>query len=577
MYCKRFAPFLPALLLCGEYRASAQTAVERNLPPAPSSKPALVEPDAVPALQDATPLGADLRAIVLLGDADRPLVTADVSNGIALGKVAMLDTARVRHALGRFIGQPLSRRVIAEIEAEIARQARLAGRPFVSLSTPEQEVTGGVLQIRVTEFRLGSMKVTGVPAAEAERISRALRVRPGEPIDSRALAEDLAWLNRLPVRETSARFAPADGAGRTDMTVVVQEPQPFRLYAGSSNTGSQSTGLARVFVGAVADIGVLPGAYLSYQLTGSRDLLLNDGRLFPRRLPRYVAQGVRAAIPTYPLQALEFTFSDALTNQRPNALFTVRQRTTEATLVYRSALSAVGLPAGLGDFLVGIEGKRQHRTVMFGQLKAVDVSADLLQYIVGWSRDWFGNGERGSASFGIHVSPGGSSERLAALTNGRSRNARYSYVTFDLSHVQRLPGGMSLSQAVLLQYSRSALPLSTQIGLGGDGLARGYTVDDGAFDNGFVVRNELNLPGTSVIRRGGTYGDVLVPRVFLDVAHGLDRVTGRTLTPISVGAGGSYNAGRFFTLGMDAGWALTNGQQSRAGTPRVLVRAAISF
>ncbi|MDQ1231597.1 hemolysin activation/secretion protein [Sphingomonas sp. SORGH_AS 879] len=578
MHCKRFARWLPALLICGGQQALAQTAVERNLPPAPAApNPGLVVPDAVPAQQDDTPLGATLRAIVLLGDGERPVEAAGVADGVDAGRVAILNNDGARRVLRRFLGQPLTRRRIAEIEAEIARLARATGRPFISLSTPEQEITGGVLQIRVTEFRLGSLKVTGVSTAEAERIGRALRVAPGEPINSRALSEDLAWLNRLPVRDTSARFAPADAAGRTDLTVVVEEPRQFRLYAGSSNTGSQSTGLARLFVGAVADIRLLPGAYISYQLTGSRDLLIDEGRFFAPKRPRYVAQGARVAIPTFARENVELTFSDSLTNQHPNALFTVRQRTTELTLAYRSALSNAGLPAGFGDMLFGIELKRQHRTVLFGPLTALDVSADIRQYMVGWSRDWFGNGEQGSANIAVHVSPGGSAAELAAITNGRTRNSRFGYVTFDLRHVQRLTRDLSLTQSATLQYAKSALPLSTQIGLGGDGLARGYTTDDGAFDTGFVLRNDLNLPVTSLFAKGGPNGDVLAPRVFFDLAYGLDRITHQSSTLVSAGLGGDYRMGRAFTLGVDGGWALTNGLRSRAGSPRVQARASLSF
>lgn len=578
MHCKRVVRLLPVLLLCGGQQALAQTAVERNLPPAPAaSNPGLVVADAVPTQQDDRPLGATLRAIVLLADGEQPVDTGVVADGVTVGRVAMLDIGRVRRALRPFLGQPLTRRRIAEIEAEIARLARASGRPFISLSTPEQEITGGVLQIRVTEFRLGAVKVTGVPASEAERIGRALRVSPGAPIDSRSLSEDLAWLNRLPVRDTSGRFAPADAAGRTDLTVVVEEPRPFRIYGGSSNTGSESTGLARLFVGAVADIGVLPGAYISYQLTGSRDLLVNDGRFFAPKPPRYVAQGARVAVPTFAREALEFTFSDSLTNQHPNALFTVRQRTTEATFAYRSALSNAGLPAGFGDVLLGIEAKRQHRIVLFGPLTAVDVSADIRQIMVGWSRDWFGTGEQGSASVTFHVSPGGSAAQIAAITNGRTRSAQFGYVTFDLHHVQRLTSRLSLTQTAMLQYTGSALPLSTQIGLGGDGLARGYTTDDGAFDTGFVVRSDLNLPVASLLARGGPQGDVLAPRVFVDVAHGLDRVSRRSSTLVSAGLGADYRMGRFFSFGVDGGLALTDGLRSKAGSPRVQARASLSF
>jgi hemolysin activation/secretion protein len=131
--------------------AMAQTAVERNLPPVPYTPAApIVEPNAVPTSQDSTPLGVNLRAIVLLGAKDAPFSNTVVENGVNLTKVSVLDRKETRDVLARFIGRPLSRKLIAEIEEEIALQSRSVQRPFVSLSTPEQEVTSGVLQVELT-------------------------------------------------------------------------------------------------------------------------------------------------------------------------------------------------------------------------------------------------------------------------------------------------------------------------------------------------------------------------------------------------------------------------------------------
>ena len=82
-----------------------------------------------------------------------------------------------------YLGQPLSRKLIAEIEAAIARQYRDLDYPFVSLSTPEQEITGGVLQIRVVEFRTGKVAVKGAKSdAEAARLrSRRGAAKPATP------------------------------------------------------------------------------------------------------------------------------------------------------------------------------------------------------------------------------------------------------------------------------------------------------------------------------------------------------------------------------------------------------------
>lgn len=560
-------------------QVDAQTAVERNLPPRPqAAAPAIEVRDAVPAAEDATPFGADLKAIVIL-DGDAPALAADaVTPGVHAASLDRIGGEHLRRRLTKFLGRPLSRKLVAEIQAEIARAARGSGRPFVSLSTPAQEVTTGVLQLRVTEFRVNQIGVHGVDGREAAALRRHVRLSPGQPVDSRMLAEDLDWINRNPFLTVGAQFAPAAQTGQTDLSLAAEASRPFRLYAGWSNTGSQSTGLDRFFAGGLVKLPVLTGAYASYQLTGSRDFWMRDGHVLPGS-PRYRAQGGRIYLPIAPRQDIELTVSDALTNQVVNADFSVRQRTTEATVAYRTALSNLGLPVGSGDLLLGVEGKRQHRTVYFGEQVALDSSADIFQGLVGWAKGWLGNGRQASAAFNLHFSPGGisdrsSSARLSEITNGRIASNKYAYATLDLTGQARLPRDFALSSQLSLQYAGEAVPLAAQIGLGGDGLVRGYTPDDGSFDAGAVMRNELRVPPLTLL---GKNRDQLSPYLFVDAGYGRDRALHRSDAIASAGIGSDYRIGRHFSAGVNSAWALTDGQRTKSGDWRVQARVTVSF
>ncbi len=563
-------------------QANAQSAVERNLPPVPPASAApIVQPNAVPSSEDATPLGVALRAIVLLVPGDQPQADRQVADGVDLSRTAQLDRAAARAALSRFIGRPLSRKLIAEIETEVARQFRVVHRPFISLATPEQEITGGALQIVVTEFRAGQVGVRGAGGRAAASIRGRVRLNTGETIDSSALTEDLDWLNRNPFRDASALFAPASTAGETDLTIAVNQRPQIRSYAGWTNTGSQSTGRDRFYIGTVAALPGLTDAYASYQLTGSSDFWKGGGTVL-RNQPRYLAQGARMYVPTFARQNLEFTFSDALTNQQVNADFSVRQRTTEATLGYRSALSEVGLPAGTGEILFAIEGKRQHRQVFFGRDRVLNLSGNIWQGLVGWSKGWQGNGTQTSAALNVHASPGGISDgssaaRLAALSNGRISSDRYAYVDLDISGATRLSDNLSVTTQLSAQYSGTVLPLAAQIGLGGDGLVRGYTPDDGSFDAGVLSRTELRLAAFPVLRRTGQLRDQLSSFVFLDAGYGRDRALKTSSSLASAGIGADYSIGRHFSAGLNSAWALKDGQRTDRGDWRVQARTTVTF
>jgi len=281
-------------------------AIERNLPPPPAAvAPRIAGPSAAPVDQDATPIGPALRAIVVLGPKD-PLL-ANAADGIDLTRTRLVGE---QAAFAPFIGQPLSRRLITEIRAKVVRLYRDKGYPFVSLSTPEQEITTGVLQVRVLEFRLGTKTAPGASAKDAPYVESRVRAQPGEAIDTDDLSEDLDWLNRFPFRHTEAVFTPGAELGVTDLKLATSELQPWSIDVGYANSGTPKTGWDRYFAGAQAVLPGLHDAYAAYQITGSGDTLFNDGRLFNGAAdPQYLSQAGRLIIPTLPRQDIEAVIS----------------------------------------------------------------------------------------------------------------------------------------------------------------------------------------------------------------------------------------------------------------------------
>lgn len=560
--------------------ALAQAAIERNMPPIPpASVTALPVVPPVTASDDPTPLGVNLKAIVLLGNAD-PIVPTQNLVDVSTEKLAQLNTSDARVALQKFIGQPLSRKLISEIHAEIARQSRNVGRPFISMSTPPQEVTSGVLQVRVSEFNAGRVVVSNAKPEQAKWVSERIRVTPGQPVNSDRLAEDLDWLNRNPFSDASALFAPASAAGLTDLDVSMTSGKPYRLYGGYSNSGSKSTGMDRYYLGGLLALPFLEGAYMSYQLTGSNDFWANSDRALGAK-PRYMSQGLRAYIPTLPRQAIEFSYSDADTFQSTLTDFDVLQQTTEATLSYRSALSNFGLSSTSGDVLVGVEGKRQRQKVLFGSATALDRSADLVQLVTGWSKGIKASDRQGTVSVNLHVSPGGlgasSDEQLSAISNGRVSSGKYSYATLDLEGSQRISTNLAIASRFSAQYTGDVLPLSAQIGLGADSLVRGYDSEDGSFDAGVVWRNELRFAPIPVFWRSGQYQDVLSPFIFLDAGYGYDQFLDTHASVASIGFGATYEIGRTVSIALGFARALKDGPRTRSGEQSINTRINFSY
>ena len=98
-------------------------------------------------------------------------------------------------------------------------------------------------------------------------------------------------------------------------------------------------------------------------------------------------------------------------------------------------------------------------------------------------------------------------------------------------------------------------------------------LDDGAYDTGVVMRNELRVANFSQ-----TYGPVLVsPFGFVDAAYGKDEFTGDDITPVSVGVGVDIRLFDRATLSTTAGYALNDAIDTQSGDWRTDVRLTAAF
>jgi hemolysin activation/secretion protein len=95
--------------------AQAQV-VERNLPPEPPRRASAIKigTDDLLRSDDATPLGVNVQAIVLIG-ANAGAKPVSGVGGVDVSQVSGLDTAALREQLTPFVDRPLSRKLMAEV------------------------------------------------------------------------------------------------------------------------------------------------------------------------------------------------------------------------------------------------------------------------------------------------------------------------------------------------------------------------------------------------------------------------------------------------------------------------------
>jgi len=238
--------------------------------------------------------------------------------------------------------------------------------------------------------------------------------------------------------------------------------------------------------------------------------------------------------------------------------------------------------------VVGVEIKRQDSETLLGSAKVTDPSFNIFQITLAYAQqesDVFGHT---TGDLTVHISPGGvdaqnTSAALAVASQGQFNVANYAYVDGDLSRYTRLPplfglSGWGLANTLIGQYSAVPLPLTEQIGLGGNSLVRGYTLDDGVFDSALISRNELRAPAFPMLGRAGTgVTDQVSPYVFVDAAYGKNQRTNVSAAPVSVGLGADYQLGAHFTASLLGAWALDQVGMTRSGEARLESRVTLSF
>lgn len=569
------AALLVALALPGMAMA---TPIERNPAPTGSqTRPVRLTapPNVTPETADPTPIAGALRVIRFLGPKGGVLAPRRLGAGIHPGPLSALNDPAFVARMQPFLGRPISLRLIGRIEAAVADWYRRRGLPFVSVTTPPQEITGGVLQFRVTQFRLGHRSAAALGRMSPAEALAGVRVQPGQPIDTRQLGEDLDWLNRSPFRHVSATFRPGAGPGQTDLSLNVTETKPWRLILQADTSGARGTGRERFQLGAMVGDFWRPGSVLSYVFTGSPDAVQKGAALFGGH-PDYASHALALRLPTGHRQELEISF-DAVESNSASFPFDTRSRVTEGKIGYRLAASGLGLPSGSGDLFAGIELRHAVAQTRFAGALVTSHPADVAQLYLGWTREWLDARGIRSVRVAVRYSPGGASATnsgaaFSAYSGGRATNARYAYATLLLG--RSLPiGGGALTSTLDAQWAGSALLDTEQMTLGGSGAVRGYLPDDGAFDSAAVWRNTL----TGRARRLGR-GATLAPFLSADLGYGLARGAGGGGQGMaSLGIGARMELGQKVTASFSAAMALRDAAVTRNGDVGLQIRVRALF
>ncbi|WP_025859897.1 POTRA domain-containing protein [Acetobacter papayae] len=191
------------------------------------------------------------------------------TKGVQHAGLPLLDQAAFGHEMAAYLGKPLRMTDLNTIAAKVGTLYKAEGHPFVYVSIPPQNIGGGVVQIIVTEYRLGAVKTAGNHWFSDKLLRQESGLVPGQTLSLSDVQAGLGWLNSNPFRTVDALFAPGTAQGTTDVTLQTKDRLPLHVYGSYDNAGVPALGSSEWAVGGTWGNVAGLGQILSYQFTHS--------------------------------------------------------------------------------------------------------------------------------------------------------------------------------------------------------------------------------------------------------------------------------------------------------------------
>jgi hemolysin activation/secretion protein len=429
-------------------------------------------------------------------------------------------------------------------------------QPFMSVTIPPQNITGGAVQIVVSQYRIGAVKPEGNDWFSSDVLVRESGLAPGQTLTLNGLKDSVERLNANPFRSVNTVLQAGAEPGTTDVVLKTEDRLPLRLYAGFDNAGTANLGRGEWSVGVNWGNAFGLDQQIGYQFTRAISTRFNAHSL-----------NWSAPLPWNDRLVVFGSYED----ERPDLGrdFGETGNSGQASLRYVHPLPRLTLAAGVGlsqDIQVGYDFKSTNNNLEFGGQRVFANAVEVDQFPViydGTETDRYGQTVIENQ---LIFSPGGLTDGnsnaafRAALAHSR---ADYVYDRVGITRTTFLPADFSLVSRVVGQVADGNLQSSEQLTAGGVSSVRGYYTDTAIGSEGVLVSQEIRAPAWSVAKLFNQklpIEDQLQLGTFWDYGHVSqvdfvpDQVNSASLS--SVGVDLHLTLDRYADLRFDVGWQL---------------------
>lgn len=505
---KTFCSFLTLLSLFGTVQADSKTTYKsvKNIPKEDLEK--VISPE--------------LKGIVLVPSKNQLIREHELKNvsGVQIIDVPLPNPPcdDLIQPLSKFLNEPLTFKRLQEIKNKIYQFYEGSFHPLVAIEIPTQDITDGVLQVIVSESRLGKVHVEGNALwSNLDQIQNSFQINPGSYIDDRVVTSDLNFWNRSPFRRVSAIYEPGQTEGTTDLLLLVEDIRSYQFYVGTDDSGLKTTKEELIYAGMTLGNCFDLGHIFSYQYTTT------DFHALQANTAQYIAP-----LPNFQLINLYGGFATV----HPKNIYPAKTSSGyigQASLRYIIPLTST---YNLNhEIAVGYDYKRMNSDLFFVPETAFapfHQTVNLTQFVATYSGRY--QLPKYTLTFALEAYtspyswlPQQSNADYSALSPGAKHKWIYGRAAFN--YYQTLPAECYLACMMQAQLSSNTLLPSEQFGLGGYDTVRGYDARVLNQDNAILLSVEFHSPRWKIIqyvKPCTTLTDGLELLAFIDFSYGMN-------------------------------------------------------
>jgi len=400
----------------------------------------------------------------------------------------LLDLAEIDSAIMPYTGSAKDFSDIQRALEVLEEVYRKRGYGVVQVLLPEQDITKGVVRLRVIEPRIGKITVEGNKFYDAANIRRSLPVlATGVTPNSRTIAQNLQLLTENTSKQTTLLLKAGETDLEVDAAIKIVDERPYRFVVTADNSGTVDTGRFRT------GFAVQHSNLFNRDHVGSFQYVTS-----PENPNKVTVFGAGYRVPLYSLNSSIDVFAgySDVSSGTLQGLFNVSGSGTILGARYNFHLPRFGeyehrVSAGI-DYrafknnvtLVGVVG---------GLVPDVTIHPTSLTYNGLWRMN---NAEFGfNVSYSQNLFDGGSDGTDNDFKASRAdATSVYRIWRVGANYTRVLPQEWQFRAVVAGQYSEDALVAGEQFGYGGPDSVRGFNVREIANDKGYSAQFEIYTP-----------------------------------------------------------------------------------